>query len=88
MTALLIATLIVTAGAGVGFAVIVVGIRRDDAAMSQGAASPGRTARLARRVTGLRMWTHPSVSYRAARPAAPRSGRDAGPAPRPRCGAR
>ena len=88
MTALLLATLIMTAAAGLGFTVIVVGIRRDDAAMSHGAASPDRTTRLARRVTGLRMWTHPGLSSRAARPAAPRPDRAAGPAPRPRCGAR
>jgi len=88
MTALLIAMLVVTVGAGLGFAVIVVGIRRDDAAMSRGAASPDRTARIARCVTGLRVWTNAGPSSRTAQPAALQPGRGAGPAPRPRCGAR
>ena len=88
MTALLIAMLVVTVGAGLGFAVIVVGIRRDDAAMSHGAASPDRTARIARRVTGLRVWKNVGPSSRTAQTSALRPGPGAGPAPRPRCGAR
>ena len=88
MTALLIAMLIVTGGAGLGFAVIVVGIRRDDAAMSRGAASPDRTARIARHVTGLRVWEDDGSNSRTFQTSALRPVPGAGTAPLQRCAAR
>ncbi|GLV51285.1 hypothetical protein TBS_18550 [Thermobispora bispora] len=88
MTALLIAILIVTAGAIAGFAMIVVGIRRDDKAMSRGAASPVCSARIARRVTGLRVWKDDGPSSRTAQTSALRPVPGAATAPLQRCAAR
>ncbi len=49
----LILAVILTVAVGVGYVAVLVGIRREDKAMSSGVASPEGAARLARHVTGL-----------------------------------
>jgi hypothetical protein len=48
----LILALLLSGGAAIGFVAVVVGIKRQDKAMSLGAPLDGRSASLARRVTG------------------------------------
>jgi hypothetical protein len=83
----LIVALVLSAGAAIGFIAVVVGIKRQDKAMSLGAASPELTAGLARHVTGLHV-RDGDPSSRIAETASIRPGRGVPTAPARRCVAR